>query len=379
MLMIASLIFGALLAANGCPLDPINCTIPYDDQLNISSDVIIDATQYCHVDNCTVKIIKTGDELNITYHDDQYHLGCTTTTLYLLEVNDNISSSYCEQKEKINLFNIFASYGATNMVAFSLNLLILIILIKKKKYATLPFRLLLASTVLWLAMHIASLTNFLTMYIIQAPNAVCITVLLSLNATLQGANFIEAQIVVTIFYTFYRCHKLYSVLSEEATRKLFWRSIAVAVGVISIFTISRGLTIVLQDASFVTYAGYCISHSDMHKVTPITQHIGLILYTSTVIVQIAFSVSSAILLRTLSKNNNSSQASSSQKCLLKIAVILSSVSLASGVGYSAALYLVGEYSNIIGTIIGIFERFTILWMLLNKDDIKKCSKCNLCI
>ena len=58
------------------------------------NDVIIDVTQYCHVDNCTVKIIKTGDELNITYHDDQYHLGCTTTTLYLLEVNDNISSSY---------------------------------------------------------------------------------------------------------------------------------------------------------------------------------------------------------------------------------------------------------------------------------------------
>ena len=105
MLMITSLIFGVLLAANGCPLDPINCTIPYDDQLNISSDVIIDATQYCHVDNCTVKIIKTGDELNITYHDDQYHLGCTTTTLYLLEVNDSISSSYCELpiQEKFNL------------------------------------------------------------------------------------------------------------------------------------------------------------------------------------------------------------------------------------------------------------------------------------
>jgi len=63
MFVLASLLFGLLLAANGCPMDSINCTIAYDD-LNISSVVIIDATQYCPVDNCIVKIIKTGDELN---------------------------------------------------------------------------------------------------------------------------------------------------------------------------------------------------------------------------------------------------------------------------------------------------------------------------
>jgi len=44
--MLLSLLLGVLLTANGCPLDPINSTIPYDD-LNISSVVIIDATQYC--------------------------------------------------------------------------------------------------------------------------------------------------------------------------------------------------------------------------------------------------------------------------------------------------------------------------------------------
>ena len=95
------------------------------------------------------------------------------------------------------------------------------------------------------------------MYIIQVLNGVSIAVLPSFNATLQGANFIEAQIIVTIFYTFYRCHKLYSVLSEEATRRLFWRSVGVAVSVISIFSISRGLIIVLQGISYVTSAGYC--------------------------------------------------------------------------------------------------------------------------
>ena len=39
------------------------------------------------------------------------------------------------------------------VVAFSLNVIILIVLMKKKKYITLPFRLLLVSTVIWIAMY----------------------------------------------------------------------------------------------------------------------------------------------------------------------------------------------------------------------------------
>ena len=317
--LITSLLLGECLAANGCPLDPINCTIPYDD-INNSAVVIIDATQYCHVDNCTVKIIKTGDELNIAYHNDQYHLGCTTTTLRLLEVNDDISS-YCEQEYdniKPSLIHIVANYALLT-IGFALNILILTVIIKQKKYSTLPFSLLLVSTIMWITMHLVFYINILTVYTIQTPNGVCITVLLILNGLLQGAN---SEIVLTIFYTFYRCYKLYSVLSEEATRKLFWRSIGVMVCVIIIFNTSRVLIIVLQDASYVTAAGYCIAHPDMMGITPFTQYSSIALYTSTVIVQITFSVCRGILLHTLSKNNNSTQANSSHKCLLKITVIL---------------------------------------------------------
>ena len=216
--LITSLLLGECLAANGCPLDPINCTIPYND-INNSAVVIIDATQYCHVDNCTAKIIKTGDELYITYYNDQYHLGCTTTTLQLLEVNDN-TSSYCDQDIKPSLFLIVANYALLT-IGFAVNILMLTVIIKQKRYSTLPFRLLLVSTVLWMATHLVLFINILTEHTIQAPNGVCITVLLIFNGLLQGANFIETEIVLTIFYTFYRCYKLHSVLSEEATRKLF--------------------------------------------------------------------------------------------------------------------------------------------------------------
>jgi len=88
-------LFGVLLAANGCPLDPISCTISYDD----SGVVIIDAKQYCHVDNCTVKIINTGDERNITYHNDQYHLGCQL--LYCSYQRSMITSTIIVNEKKM--------------------------------------------------------------------------------------------------------------------------------------------------------------------------------------------------------------------------------------------------------------------------------------
>jgi len=179
MFLLTSLLLGVLLAANGCPLDPINCTIPYDD-LNISSIVIINTTQYCHVDNCTVKIINTGDELNITYHNDQYHLGCANTTLQLLEVNNNISS-YCKQGEnaKQSLVHIIAEYAVV-MIALIINALIVIVIIKQKKYSTLPFRLLLLSTVLWVEAFCGIFIIFLTWYMIQPLSGVCIALLVTL-------------------------------------------------------------------------------------------------------------------------------------------------------------------------------------------------------
>ena len=190
MLIFTSLLLGVLLAANGCLLDPINCTIP-DDDLNISSVVIIDATQYCHVDNCTVKIIKTGDEVNITYHNDQYHLGCTTTTLQLLEVND---SSYCEQEED-TLAHVIADYAIV-MIALTSNALILIVIIKQRKYTTLPFRLLLVSTVFWMAADFGGFIIFLMTYTIQTSNGACIAVMLTVNSLLHCANFIETEMVL---------------------------------------------------------------------------------------------------------------------------------------------------------------------------------------
>ena len=65
-------------------------------------------------------------------------------------------------------------------------------------------------------MHLIVYINILIRHTMQAPNGFCITILIMFTSLLQGANIIETEIVFTIFYTFYHCYKLYSVLSEES-------------------------------------------------------------------------------------------------------------------------------------------------------------------
>ena len=143
MFLTATLFFGAILLANGCSMDLINCTIPYGD-LNISK---MDVAEYCLVDNCTVKITKTGDELNIAYYNDQYLVSCDQkTTAVLLEVNDTTINNLCEpgKNAKPSLFIQIMEYFVTLLVTF-VNISILIIIVKQNKYTSLPIHLLIPS------------------------------------------------------------------------------------------------------------------------------------------------------------------------------------------------------------------------------------------
>ena len=53
----------------------------------------------CHI--VILITVYSGDELNIRFYNDQYHLGCTTTALQLLEVKDSFNQS-CEQGDDAN-------------------------------------------------------------------------------------------------------------------------------------------------------------------------------------------------------------------------------------------------------------------------------------
>ena len=363
MLLTTSLLLGVLLAANGCPLDLINCTIPYDD-LNISTVVIIDATQYCHVDNCTVKMVKTGDELNIAYHNDQYHLGCTTTTLQLLEVNDKLCRQRSETKTS-TLLHILDS--VLSIVAFIIHISILIAIIKQKMYSSLPFHLLSAATVVWIICYgITTIRSFMR-YILKVPNALCITILFLSISLGHCAIVIEFEMFLAILYTFYRCYRLSLPLSEKTIRKLFWRSVTVAVCVVVVINSSR-VAIVFQDENYLTYDGYCIAVETISKVTPFMLYISITLSMFLLIAEIVVFICIELLLLVLLRNNGYTETTNSQKymkVMIRILIILLSSSMLSIlVSYVVAAAFNLDYHTTISTFAMICERCVVLVSML---------------
>ena len=363
MFLITSLLFGALLAANGCPLDLINCTTPYDD-LNISTIVIIDATQYCYVDNCTVKMIKTGDELNIAYHNDQYHLGCTTTTLQLLEVNDKLCRQRNETKTS-TLLHILNS--VLRIVAFTIHISILIAIIKQKMCLSLPIHLLLAATVVWITFCAVTTINSFMRYILKVPNAVCITSLFLGISLGHCAIIIEFQLFLAMLYTFYRCYKLSPPLSEETKKKFFWRSVTVAICVVIVINTS-GVAVVFQEANYLTYDGYCITAVALFKVTPFMSYISIALPIFVLIAEIVVLICIGLLLFVFTRNNSYTESTNSHKYMkdmLRILIILVSSSVLSMlVSYAVAAAFIPDYHFTIGTSVMICERCVILISLL---------------
>ena len=365
MLLTTSLLLGVLLAANGCPLDLINCTIPYDD-LNISTVVIIDATQYCHVDNCIVKMIKTGDELNIAYHNDQYHLGCTTTTLQLLEVNDKLCRQRIEPKTS-TLLHILNS--VLSIVAFIIHISILIAIIKQKMCSSLPFRLLLAATVVWILFNALTTIHSFMRYILKVPNALCITTLFLAISLGHCAMVIEFELFLAILYTFYRCYRLSPLLSKGSIRKFFWRSVTVAVCVVVVINSSR-VAVVFQDANYLTYDGYCIAIETISKVTPFMLYISVTLSMFLLIAEIVVFICIGLLLLVLLRNNGYTETTNSHKYMkdiIRILIILVSASILSvNVSYLVATVLNPGYLYAIGTFAKICERCVILINIMKR-------------
>ena len=268
-------------------------------------------------------------------------------------------------------------YTITVLVIFA-NIIVLAVIFIQKKYTSLSMRLLIPSHIMWLLCYLAIIIHFLTRFTVKAPNnGFCIGMLIFITSCMQSANLIETEVVITIFCTFYRCYKLYPVLSSEATQKLFLKVMAITFFVIAIVNTSRILTIVLQEAVYMTPEGYCMTISDMFTVTPITQYIGGVLFIIVISAQILFSVFSGILAYRLSKNNNSTQSASSQKCLLKITVIMSCATLVSAPLYYAVVLSNTELNYFIAKSALLCERCIILYMISDKSNINEQYKCGL--
>jgi len=95
-LLIAVILLNEVVLLTSCPLSAFNCAAQYN--LTTDDTIVINSTQYCHIDNCTVRIIETRDILNIgTNYSDQYIIGCynDTATAILLEDDEMHDDHFC--------------------------------------------------------------------------------------------------------------------------------------------------------------------------------------------------------------------------------------------------------------------------------------------
>ena len=144
----------SIITVNNCPLATINCTVqPYDD------DNVTGTTQYCYVDNCTVKIIKTGNVLDIVYLDDQFIVaGCSKTDSIILLRASNSNMGSCTQADTATVtFTEQVLHITLLMLVLLVNALLIILIIHRRIYTTMAVLLLLAATMFSSILFIVSL------------------------------------------------------------------------------------------------------------------------------------------------------------------------------------------------------------------------------
>jgi len=213
-LLTVILLSGVVLLTRSCPLAAINCTAQYN--LTIDDAIVINSTQYCHIDNCTVRIIETGDVLNIgTNYSDQYIIGCynDTVTAILLEDDEIHDDYFCRPDQKMERESLISTtehildvIGVS--VSLVVNVMITIIIISLKLYSRFLFRLLFASSILYVVVYtlvlIYELSEFAFKFTAPAGNMYCYFIINTKSTLAHCARFIEFEAILTVCYIFYK-------------------------------------------------------------------------------------------------------------------------------------------------------------------------------
>ena len=245
---------------NNCPLATINCTVqPYGDD-NVTGGT----TQYCHVDNCTVKIIKTGNVLDIVYLDDQFIVaGCSKTDSIILLIisasNSNMGS--CTQADTATVTLTEQVLHITLLVLVLLvNILIIVLIIHRRIYTTMAVLLLLAATMFSSILYIVGLIYEFMEFVWPTSNTVCIIFRVFLTTALHCGTILILEMFVVIGATFYKSFK--NMPPKEKTFKekfrMLWIFLIVAISISLLIDTIRGLLLFLNDDILITDDGYCI-------------------------------------------------------------------------------------------------------------------------
>ena len=221
-LLTAILLSDIILLTRSCPLATINCTVQYN--VTINDTIVINSTQYCYIDNCTVRIIETGDVLNIANYSNQYNIGCydDTATAILLEADDEMHDDhhFCRPDQTMERRDFIISTTEHVLdvigVSFCLVINVIIAVILLKLHSSFLFQLLLASTMLYVVAYTAIMTYELSEFAFTAPVGYCYFIVNVQSTLSQCARFIEFEAILTICYIFYKSSHCQLIIINES-------------------------------------------------------------------------------------------------------------------------------------------------------------------
>ncbi|XP_065907324.1 uncharacterized protein [Dysidea avara] len=362
LLAVVVLFSQSIITVTSCPLATINCTVQCDDDVNIT----VNTTLYCHIDNCTVKIIKTGDALvlDIVYLDDQCIIGCSKTDSIILLRTTNSNMGSCTQVDTAIVEQALEITLA--VLILLLNTLLIILIIQRRIYTTMAILLLLAATTVSAIFQITFVIYESMKFFWPTSNAVCIVFVTFITATVHCSALLVLEMFVVIAATFYKSVR--NMPPKEKTFKekcrMLWIFLIVAISFSLLINIATGLLFFLYDDVFITDDGYCFSVS--HLLGEINQA-AMYINTATILI-ILFATASVfilivVLFCVLSKRNSVNIDEINRK-LIKIAVILfGSIGISLIVFYIVALSTDSVYSSVVALALIVCERICILIIL----------------
>ena len=196
---------------------------------NLSGSQQVTTLQYCLVDNCTIMMIDTGEELDIVYTTDSLLVaipidGHTSVTISKLE--DELPCIVPTNRETGPTIVII--FLAITTLVLAMSLYVVVVHLMFKQLRNLMGKLLLLYCLLAAIMTIISQVHFLMIYI-NTPQAVCQFFTITIPLATAGLEAVSTCILHCFAFIVYYSSKLYTT-DEEERKALFRKYMAFILG-----------------------------------------------------------------------------------------------------------------------------------------------------
>ena len=325
MLLIVILLYQVIAITKCCPPVTTNCTLHYDNDI-MNNAVVINSTQYCRVDECTVKLTGTGSLLNISPYNDEYYISCGQENVSSLLEIPIAEDNYCNEGHKdLSMMEKISDITGTLIILLFI-ILIVITIILMKLYTSLPVQLLLSANILWVICFFLVTVHKTTQYCFSISAKYCLFSVTLVSLTVISARIIEFQMILTIGYIFYSCKKCSTNQPALVHKKrILFMYLATAVGISILVNGIRVILLANDITNLSTAEGHCVRFKQMIEVDQTAECLYRAVLGLTTLASLVTFIFVAYLAYFLSKHNSIEIKEINRK-LFKIVTIMISTS-----------------------------------------------------